>query len=110
MRRNTAGLVAAGLAAAAIGILSVPGAESAGNGPPFPPPAPPPGTASPSPPYNPYPTLPGSLPPSILPPNLDSEIARVQSEVQTIFDRYLAEWKALAPPVLSNTQGERNPP
>src|ERR1700741_1553371 len=97
MRRNTAGLVAAGLAAAAIGILSVPGAESAGNGPPFPPPGPPPGTASPSPPYNPYPMLPGFMPPSILPPNLDSEIARVQREVQTIFDRYFAEWKALTP-------------
>src|ERR1700756_363392 len=97
MRRNTARLVTAGLAAA-IGILSVPDAGSAQQGPPFPPPGPPPGTASPFPPYNPYPTLPRSMPPSILPPNLDSEIARVQSEVQTIFDRYFAEWKALTPP------------
>ena len=55
------------------------------------------------PPYNPYPS-------GILPANLDSEIARVRREVQTIFDRYFAEWQALPPPVLSNTQGEGNPP
>src|ERR1700726_2389941 len=55
------------------------------------------------PPYNP-------LPSGILPANLDSEIARVRREVQTIFDRYFAEWQALTPPVLSNTQGEGNPP
>ena len=42
------------------------------------------------PPYNPY-------PPGILPPDLDSEIARVQREVQTIYNRYLAEWQALKP-------------
>jgi cytochrome c peroxidase len=41
---------------------------------------------------------------------LQSEIFRVRREVQTIFDRYFAEWQALTPPVLSNTQGEGNPP
>jgi cytochrome c peroxidase len=50
------------------------------------------------PPYNPYPALPGFTPPNILRPNLGSEIARVQREVQTVFDRYLAEWKALPSP------------
>jgi cytochrome c peroxidase len=55
------------------------------------------------PPYNPYPS-------GILPANLDSEIARVRREVQTIFGRYFAEWQALTPPVLSNTQGQGNPP
>jgi cytochrome c peroxidase len=49
-------------------------------------------------PYNPY-------PPGILPSNLDSEIARVQREIQGIFDNYLAQWHALPPP---NPQG--NPP
>ena len=42
------------------------------------------------PPYNPYPS-------GILPANLDSELARVRSEVQTIFGRYFAEWQALTP-------------
>jgi cytochrome c peroxidase len=40
--------------------------------------------------YNPY-------PPGILPSNLDSEISRVQREVQGIFNQYLAQWKALPP-------------
>src|ERR1700739_943567 len=44
------------------------------------------------------------------PGNLQSELNRVKHEVQTIFDRYFAEWQALTPPVLSNTQGEGNPP
>jgi cytochrome c peroxidase len=96
MRRDTGTLVKAAFATV-LGILSVPHAGSAQQGPPFPPPGPPPGTASPFPPYNPYPTGLNSMPPSILPPNLDSEIARVQREVQTIFDRYFAEWKALTP-------------
>src|SRR5438445_5408542 len=94
MRRHTSRLVTAGLAAA-LGILSVPHTGSAQL--PFPPPGPPPGTPSPFPPYNPYPPLPGFTPPSILPPNLDSEIARVQREVETVFGRYLAEWHALTP-------------
>jgi cytochrome c peroxidase len=41
---------------------------------------------------------------------LQPELLRVRREVQTIFDRYFAEWQALTPPVLSNTQGEGNPP
>jgi cytochrome c peroxidase len=64
----------------------------------------------PVPPYNPYPPLPGSVPPTILPPDLQPELLRVRREVQTVFDRYFAEWNALTPPVLSNTQGEGNPP
>jgi cytochrome c peroxidase len=44
--------------------------------------------------YNPY-------PPGILPPNLDSEIARVQREVDVIESRALAQWYALKPPVLT---------
>jgi hypothetical protein len=64
----------------------------------------------PFPAYKPYPPLPGSVPPSVLPPDLQSELLRVRREVQTIFDRYFAEWQALTPPVLSHTQGERNPP
>ncbi len=41
-------------------------------------------------PYNPY-------PPGILPAGLNSEIARVQSEVRTIYSRYFAEWGRLKP-------------
>jgi cytochrome c peroxidase len=48
--------------------------------------------------YNPY-------PPGILPADLDSEIARVQGEVRTIFGRYLAQSQALTPPTLTG-----NPP
>ena len=51
----------------------------------------------PFPPYNPYPPLPGSVPPTVLPPNLQSELLRVRGEVQTIFGRYFAEWQALTP-------------
>ena len=65
----------------------------------------------PVPPYDPYPPLPGSTPPTVLPPDLQPEIYRVRHEVQTIFGRYFAEWQALPPPVLSsNTQGDGNPP
>jgi cytochrome c peroxidase len=64
----------------------------------------------PVPAYNPYPPLPGSVPPTVLPPDVESELLRVRHEVATIFNRYLAEWHALIPPVLSNTQGEGNPP
>jgi cytochrome c peroxidase len=49
---------------------------------------------APSPVYNPY-------PPGLLPANLDSEIARVQREVDVIESRALARWQALAPPVLT---------
>src|SRR5260370_42665858 len=41
--------------------------------------------------YNPY-------PPGILPPDLDSEIGRVQREVDVIEDRALARWHTLQPP------------
>src|SRR5215813_5317183 len=51
----------------------------------------------PFPAYNPYPPLPGSVPPTVLPRDLQSELLRVRSEVQTIFGRYFAEWQALPP-------------
>jgi cytochrome c peroxidase len=41
--------------------------------------------------YNPY-------PPGILPADLESEIARVRREVNTIFEEALKEWLALPPP------------
>ncbi|MGC2525484.1 MAG: cytochrome c peroxidase [Stellaceae bacterium] len=41
-------------------------------------------------PYNPFPS-------GILPANLDTELSRVQREVQTVFNRYFAEWQALSP-------------
>jgi cytochrome c peroxidase len=44
--------------------------------------------------YNPY-------PPGILPPDLDSEIARVRTEVRGIETEALAQWKALPPPTLT---------
>ncbi len=50
------------------------------------------------PPYDPY-------PPGLLPPDLPSEIARVNAEVDRIFREALAEWKALPPPTLAG-----NPP
>jgi cytochrome c peroxidase len=59
---------------------------------------------SPTPsPYNPY-------PPGILPADLVSEIARVRREVDGIFQQALAEFRALPPPTLSDTQGVGNPP
>jgi cytochrome c peroxidase len=68
-----------GCLAAALGISSIPDAAFAQDALPMP-----------GPPYDPY-------PPGILPPNLNSEIARVQREVQTIYNRYLAEWRAMKP-------------
>jgi cytochrome c peroxidase len=53
--------------------------------------------------YNPYPR-------GILPADLDSEIARVRREVRGIFIEALEAWRALPPPMLSNTQGVGNPP
>jgi cytochrome c peroxidase len=95
MRRHTTGLVTAGLAAV-LGVLSVPDAASAQAI-----------TATPNPPpYNPYPPLPGFTPPTILPPDLNAEIARVQNEVNIIFGLYMDEWNAMSPvPTLSG-----NPP
>jgi cytochrome c peroxidase len=86
MRQDTRTLVRAAFAAV-LGVLSVPLA------------APTEVRAQTPPPYNPYPS-------GILPPNLDSEIARVRREVQTIFGRYFAEWQALTP--TPTNQG--NPP
>src|SRR4029077_9113424 len=94
MRRDTRTLVRAAFATV-LGVLSVPLAGSTEA------------RAQPVdqnvPAYTPYPS-------GILPANLQSELLRVRREVQTIFDRYFAEWQALTPPVLSNTQGEGNPP
>ena len=86
MRRHTSRVVTAGLAAV-LGVLSIPHAASAQAI-----------TAVPNPPpYNPYPPLPGFTPPSILPLDINSEIARVRREVNTIFGRYMAEWNAMSP-------------
>ena len=93
MRRDTSTLVKAAFATV-LGILSVPLAGSSEVRAQV---------DQPVPPYNPYPS-------GILPANLQSELLRVRREVQTIFGRYFAEWQALPPPVLSNTQGEGNPP
>src|SRR5467141_5411129 len=94
MHQNTRTLVRAAFATV-LGVLSVPLAGSTEA------------RAQPVdqnvPAYNPYPS-------GILPANLQSELLRVRREVQTIFDRYFAEWQALTPPVLSNTQCEGNPP
>lgn len=49
-------------------------------------------------PYNPYPT-------GILPSDINSELARVQREIQGIFNNYVAQWHALPPPVVAG-----NPP
>jgi cytochrome c peroxidase len=92
MRRDKSTLVKAALATV-LGILSVPltgltevRAQGAAK------------VDQPFPAYNPYPPLPGSVPPTVLPPDLQSEIDRVRREVQTIFGRYFAEWQALTPP------------
>jgi hypothetical protein len=47
-----------------------------------------------APAYNPYPR-------GILPPDLDSEIARVRREIKFIFQQAVAEWHALPPPNLT---------
>jgi cytochrome c peroxidase len=51
----------------------------------------------PVPAYNPYPQLTNTTPPSVLPPNLQSELLRVRREIETIEGRYFAEWQALTP-------------
>ncbi len=71
--------------AALLGVLSLPLAASAQDAPTMPPP------------YNPYPPLPGFTPPSILPPNLKPELARVRREVRYVFNQYYAEYQALSP-------------
>src|ERR1700726_4250106 len=50
--------------------------------------------STPVPPYNPY-------PPGILPPDLITEIARVRSEVASIENEALAQWRSLPPPTLT---------
>ena len=50
---------------------------------------------TPTPVYNPY-------PPGILPPDLDSELARVAGEVDLIESRALAQWRAMTPPTPGN--------
>ena len=95
MRRDKSTFVKAALATV-LGILSVPLAGSTE--------ARAQGTAlldQPFPAYNPYPPLPGSVPPTVLPPDLQSVVLRVRREVQTIFGRYFAEWQALTPPTLT---------
>ena len=86
MRRRTSAFVTAGLAAV-LGVLSVPGAASAEDARSRAVPGP---VAS----YNPYPA-------GILPSDLDSEIARVQREVQFIFNEALNEWRQLPRPTLA---------
>ena len=90
MRRQTSTIATAGLAAL-LGGLCAPHPASAQSflfQPDLPPGIPA---------YNPYPALPGFTPPNILPPDLQPEIFRVRAEVQTIFDRYFAEFQALTP-------------
>jgi cytochrome c peroxidase len=70
-----------------LGISSVPRAAFSGDRVP-----------RPAPSYNPY-------PPGILPSDLDLEIARIQREVQFIFNEALNEWAALPTPTLAG-----NPP
>src|SRR5246127_2054071 len=95
MRRDTCTLVNAAFATV-LGILRVPLAGSTearaqGTAP----------LDQPLPAYNAYPRLPGSVPPTVLPPDLQSEVLRVRREVQTIFGLYFAEWQALTPPTLT---------
>ena len=84
MRRDSGTLVKAAFATV-LAVLSLPVAASAQDAPTMPPP------------YNPYPPLPGYYPPSILPPNLNSELVRVEREVKYIFNQYYAEYQALSP-------------
>src|SRR6201993_4767058 len=87
MHRHTGALVKAAFATA-LGILSIPlvaSTEARAQ------------VDQPFPPYNPYPPLPGSVPPTVLPLDLQPELLRVRREVQTIFGRYFAEWQALTP-------------
>jgi cytochrome c peroxidase len=89
MRRHTSILVTTSLVAV-LGIVSVPLAgftEARAQQ-----------VDQPLPAYNPY-------PPGILPPDLVPELLRVRREVQTVFNRYLAEAQALTPPTVTG-----NPP
>src|SRR5882724_10508213 len=90
MRRGTWRLVAAACATV-LGILTVSHVLSAqdGNATTKKKPPPPPEI------YFPY-------PPGLIPADLESEIQRVNDEIDKIFDEALAEWKAL--PINSGTQ------
>ena len=62
----------------------------------------------PDPPYNPYPPLPGSTPPTVLPPDLQPKIYRVRREVQTILHPgYCSEPAASLPATLRNSDRSR---
>ena len=76
MHRDTRTLVRAAFATV-LGVLSVPLAGSTEARAQL---------DQPFPAYNPYPPLPGSVPPTVLPPDLQSEINRVRREIQTIID------------------------
>jgi cytochrome c peroxidase len=56
-----------------------------------------------SPIYNPY-------PPGILPPDLDSEIARVLREIDVIEGRAIERWHSIPPPTPLETHPGPNPP
>jgi cytochrome c peroxidase len=60
-------------------------------------------SASPS--SNPHPPIYNPYPPGILPADLASEIARVQREVNFIFNEAIGEWQTLPPPIVTG-----NPP
>src|SRR4051812_23530571 len=90
MRRWTPALVTAGLATVA-GILGVPNLLPAQVNTRA-------QVDQPIPPYNPY-------PPGILPADLQPELLRVRREIETIFNRYFAQWQALPPPTVTG-----NPP
>src|ERR1700754_4885225 len=68
-----------------------------------PPPSPAPRQPSPSATYNPYPS-------GILPPDLDSEIARVLREVDVIEGRAIERWHALPLPTRLEIRPGPNPP
>jgi cytochrome c peroxidase len=53
--------------------------------------------------YNPY-------PPGILPPNLESEIARVLREIDVIEGRAIERWQSLPPPTQVGVRPGPNPP
>jgi cytochrome c peroxidase len=89
MHQDTRTLVSAAFATV-LGVLSVPLAGSTEAR-----------AQTPPPPYNPYPS-------GILPANIDSERARIEREVTTIFGRYSTEWQALISTGLPHNAG--NPP
>src|SRR6202521_4666336 len=59
--------------------------------------------ALPAPLYNPY-------PPGILPPDLNSEIARVLREIDVIENRAIERWHSLPPPTRLPVRPGPNPP